>query len=152
MRNRIWISSAFALLAVVASSSFVTAEDEQTPAPAPASAVKHYRMKQLLGTTVSIEGDVSVGTVDDVVFDDNGAIEYMIVLNEGKFVSIPWEAAKFNFEKRSAMVNIAPAKFHAIPRFTIDSYPVFSTPAYRAQTYQYYGLRPGQVRRLNRAL
>jgi len=150
MRNRIWMSSAFALFAVVASSSFVNAEDEQ--APAPAGAVKHYRMKQLLGTTVHIEGDVSVGTVDDVVFDDNGAIEYMIVLNEGKFVSIPWEAAKFNFEKRSAMINIAPAKFHAIPTFTIDSYPVFSTPAYRTQTYQYYGLRPGQARRLNPAL
>lgn len=147
-RNRIWINSAFALFAVMASSSFVNAADEQSQAPA----VKHYRMKQLLGTTVHIEGDVSVGTVDDVVFDDNGAIEYMIVLNQGKLVSIPWEAAKFNFEKRSAMVNIAPARFNVIPTFSVDNYPIFSTPAYRNQTYQYYGLTPGQARRLNRQL
>lgn len=148
LRSRIWISSACALFAIMASSSFVNAAEEQPPA-APA---KQYRIKQLLGTTVHIEGEVSIGTVDDVVFDDNGTIEYMIVLNEGKLVSIPWEAAKFNFEKRSAIVNIAPAKFRVIPTFTIDQYPLFSTPAYRTQTYQYYGLTPGQARRVNRGL
>ena len=142
LRNRIWINSALALFAI---SNFAFAE-EQTPEPA----VKHYRVKQLLGTTVHIEGELAVGIVDDVVFDDNGAIEYMIVLNEGKLVSIPWEAAKFNFEKRSATVNIAPARFQKIPTFTVDHYPIFSTPAYRNQTYQYYGLTPGQARRLNR--
>ena len=145
-RNGIWLRSAVALFAVMASSGFACADEPQAPA------VKHYRIKQLLGTTVQIDGDVSIGTVDDVVFDDNGAIEYMIVLNEGKLVSIPWEAAKFNFEKRSATINIAAAKYRLIPSFTVDHYPVFSTPTYRTQTYQYYGLTPGQARRLNRGL
>jgi hypothetical protein len=145
INKRIGIHSALALVLIAATTSVVHAED-----PTPSPDVKHYRVKQLLGTTVHIEGDVAVGTVDDVVFDDNGAIEYMIVLNDGKLVTIPWEAAKFNFEKRSAMVNIAPAKFQRIPTFTVNQYPVFSTPAYRTQTYQYYGLTPGQARRLNR--
>ena len=111
-----------------------------------------YRVKQVLGSKVNIEGNTSIGTVDDVVFDDNGYIEYLIVLNEGKLVTIPWEAAKFNFETRTAMVRIAPEKFQQIPTYAVDQYPTFSAPTYRTQTYQYYGLTPGQSRRLDRRL
>jgi hypothetical protein len=110
----------------------------------------HYRAKQVLGSTVNIEGNTSVGKVDDIVFDDNGQIEYMIVLNQGKLVTVPWEAAKFNFEKRTAMINITPEKFQKIPTYTVDQYPVYSAPTYRTQTYQYYGLTPGQARRASR--
>src|SRR5262245_36781673 len=65
-----------------------------------------YRAKQVLGTKVSITGGLAIGTVDDVVFSDAGQIEYLIVANEGKLVTVPWEAAKFNFEKQTATLNI----------------------------------------------
>jgi PRC-barrel domain len=63
-----------------------------------------YRVKQILGTKVSIKGDLSIGTVDDLVFSDGGQVEYLIVNNDGKLVTVPWEAAKFNFDKRTATV------------------------------------------------
>ena len=68
-------------------------------------------MKQVLGPKVSIENNVAIGTVDDLVFDDYGRVEYLIVQNEGKLVTVPWEAAKFNFEQRTAVVNITPQQF-----------------------------------------
>ena len=68
-------------------------------------------MKQVLGSKVSIENNVAIGTVDDLVFDDYGRVEYLIVQNEGKLVTVPWEAAKFNFEQRTAVVNITPQQF-----------------------------------------
>ena len=34
-----------------------------------------------------IQGDVAIGIVDDIVFDDSGYIEFLIVLNEGKLVT-----------------------------------------------------------------
>src|SRR5436305_7205519 len=73
-----------------------------------------YRVKQLLGTRVSIDGNVAVGTVDDLVFNDNGQVEYLLVVNEGKLVTIPWEATRFNFEQRTANVNITQEKFQQI--------------------------------------
>ncbi|MEK6260926.1 MAG: PRC-barrel domain-containing protein [Planctomycetota bacterium] len=106
-----------------------------------------YRAKSVLGSKVSIEGNVAVGTVDDIVFADDGYLEYLIVLNDNKLVTVPWEAAKFNFEKRTAVVNIAPERFKVIPTYTVDQYPVFSTPRYRVETYKYYGLTPAQERR-----
>ena len=40
--------------------------------------------KQVLGTKIMIQGDTAIGTVDDIVFDNAGNLEYLIVENEGK--------------------------------------------------------------------
>src|SRR5438046_1020970 len=74
---------------------------------APAETPHAYRAKQVLGAKVSLKGDLSIGTVDDIVFSDAGQIEYLIVANEGKLVTVPWEAAKFDFEKQTATISIS---------------------------------------------
>src|SRR5689334_15179055 len=105
----------------------------------------HFRAKQVLGSKVTIEDNMSVGTVDDIVIDSDGNVDYLIVVNDdNQYVTIPWDAAQFNAEKRLATVQITPAKYQKIPVYTTDQYPTFSTPAYRTQTYQYFGLTPGQ--------
>lgn len=112
-------------------------------APATTEGPTHaYRAKQVLGTKVSIQGNVSIGTVDDVVFNDNGQIEYMIVANDGKLVTVPWEAAKFNFEKQTATLNITQDQYRVIPTYTVREYPVYFEPTYRTQVYGWYGLKP----------
>jgi PRC-barrel domain len=108
----------------------------------PADAPQAHRMKQVLGAKVSISGDISIGTVDDVVFSDAGQVEYLIVANEGKLVTVPWEAAKFNFEKQTATLTITQDQYKVIPTYTVREYPVFFAPDYRVEVYRYYGLRP----------
>ena len=109
-----------------------------------------FRAKQVLGTKVFIAGNVAVGTVDDLVFDDAGNLDYMIVLNEGKLVTLPWEAATFNFQQKTALVNITAEKFRIIPTYTVTTYPSFYTPTYRTEIYTHYGLTPRELRRLER--
>jgi len=111
-----------------------------------------FRAKQILGTTVHIEGNISIGKVEDIVFREDGLIEYLVVLNEGKLVSVPWAAAKFNFEKRVATVGITREQYKLIPNFTVETYPRFFTPEYQIQTYKYYGLTPAQERRIERQI
>ena len=106
-----------------------------------------YRAKQILGTKVSITGDINIGTVDDVVFNDAGQVEYLIVANDGKLVTVPWEAAKFNFDKRVATVNITQEQYRVIPTYTVREYPVFFEPEYRTRVYGWYGLKPRPWRR-----
>jgi hypothetical protein len=106
-----------------------------------------YRAKEVLGAKVQIEGERSVGTVDDIVLDDNGNVDYLIVLTADKeLVSVPWDAASFQPKQRIAKVNITQEKFEKVPTYTTEKYPTF-TPEYRNQTYKYYGLTPGQARR-----
>src|SRR5436190_12280183 len=110
---------------------------------APATESPHaYRAKQVLGAKVSLKGDLSIGTVDDIVFSDAGQIEYLIVANEGKLVTVPWEAAKFNFEKQTATIDITQEKYREIPTYTVRQYPVFFEPDYRTRVHGWYGLRP----------
>jgi hypothetical protein len=76
------------------------------------------------------------------VFSDAGQVEYLIVANEGKLVTVPWEAAKFNFEKQTATLTITQDQYKVIPTYTVREYPVFFAPDYRVEVYRYYGLRP----------
>jgi sporulation protein YlmC with PRC-barrel domain len=116
-------------------------------APATEGSTQAYRVKQVLGTKVSLKDNLSIGTVDDVVFNDAGQVEYLIVANEGKLVTVPWEAAKFNFEKQTATVNITQEQYKVIPTYTVREYPVFFEPTYRTQAYRWYGLTPRPFRR-----
>jgi hypothetical protein len=119
-------------------------------APAERRAPEARRVKDVLGTKVSISGGLVIGTVDDIIFADDGYIDYLVVLNEGKYVLVPWEAAKFDFGKRAAAVDITQERFREVPTFTRDQWPQVYEPAYQQRVYTYYGLKPGQERRLER--
>src|SRR5688572_13758485 len=110
----------------------------------PAASTQAHRAKQVLGAKVMIQGDLSIGTVDDLVFNDAGQVEFLIVANEGKLVTVPWQAAKFNFERQTATLNITQERFREIPTYTVREYPVYFEPAYRQRAYGWFGLRvPG---------
>jgi hypothetical protein len=104
----------------------------------------------VLGSKVSIRGDVAIGTVDDIIFTDDGYVDYVVVLNEGKLRLVPWEAAKFNFDRHTASVDITEQRYSEVPTFTSNQWPDVYAPAYRQKIYGYYGLRPGQERRIER--
>ena len=107
-----------------------------------------YRAKEILGSKVSLEGSSEVGTVDDIVFDDYGTVNYLIVIaSDDRLVTVPWEAAKFSVERRTAVVHIAPERFEAVPRYTREEYPVFSQPTYRTEIFRFFGLKPRHERR-----
>ena len=132
--------AAFLLTATVASA----AEPVQV-------AGNQFRAKQVLGTKIMITGDTAaVGTVDDLVFDDAGNLEYIIVDNGGKLMTVPWEAAKFDLEKKTAWLSINADQYRGIPTYTTTTYPSFYTPTYRTDTYKIYGLTPRELRVIKR--
>jgi sporulation protein YlmC with PRC-barrel domain len=108
------------------------------------------RAKSILGAQVSLQGGTGIGTIEDIVLNTDGVIDYLIVSEGGKLITVPWEAAKFNHEKRTAVINITQDQFRQIPTYTVNSYPDFYTPTYRVQVYRHYGLTPGRERRLER--
>lgn len=146
MINRVhYFGTAFTIMAAIAGASHVHADDKSSDSS------PHYRAKQILGSKVSIDGNMQVGTVDDIVLDENGNVDYLIVVTDNnKLVTVPWDATRFNAEKRSAFVKITHDRFKQIPTYSTDDYPGFSTPQYRTQTYRYYGLTPAQERRMIR--
>ncbi len=117
-----------------------------------AGAVATYRAKQILGTKIMIQGNTAIGTVDDIVFDSAGNLEYLVVANEGKLISVPWDATKFDLKSQSAVLNITPEVYKTIPTYTPTTYPDYWAPTYRTGVYKYYGLTPRELRRIDRRL
>jgi hypothetical protein len=110
-----------------------------------------HKVRAVLGTKVSIQGGLAIGTVEDIIFDDDGYIDYLVVANEGKYVVVPWQAAKFNFEQHAASVNITQTQFQQVPTFTTQTWPTFDA-GYQQRIYGYYGLTPGRERRIDRRI
>jgi hypothetical protein len=122
-----------------------------TGAQPAAGAVTTYRAKQILGSKIILNDKTGVGTVDDIVFDNAGNLEYLIVSNaDGKMVSVPWDAARWDVKSQTATLTITPEVYKTIPTFTTTTYPDFWAPTYRTQVYKYYGLTPRELRRIER--
>jgi sporulation protein YlmC with PRC-barrel domain len=148
--RRHFLGAALAANAALAGAPLFADDDAKDDASEPESR-PHFRAKQILGAKVTIDEDKSVGKVDDIVIDENGNVDYLIVAKQdGKLVTIPWDAAQFNAKQRLATVDITPQQFQEVPVYTTENYPTFSAPAYRTQTYQLFGLTPGLQRRLIR--
>jgi sporulation protein YlmC with PRC-barrel domain len=120
------------------------------PVDPKASPALTYRAKEILGSKIMIQNNTAVGTVDDIVFDTAGNLEYLIVAHEGKMVTVPWEAARFDVKSQTAVVNVTPEVWKTIPTYTVTTYPQFFTPTYRTTTYKYFNLTPRELRRIER--
>jgi hypothetical protein len=143
--NRFCLAAALAIAMISSSQAQVRARAEVREEVAAEG--QSFRAKEVIGAKVQIEGERMVGTVDDIVLDDNGNVDYLIVLMSNKeLVSVPWDAAAFEPKQRMAKVAITQERFEKVPTYTTEKYPTF-TPEYRTQTYKYYGLTPGQARR-----
>lgn len=117
----------------------------------PVKEANQFRAKQILGTKILIQGNkTSIGTVDDIVFDEAGNLDYLIVENDGKLSTIPWDATKFDVEKKTAIVGITMDQYKTFPTYTTTTYPTFYAPAYRTETYKYYGITPRELRTYKR--
>jgi len=109
----------------------------------------NYRVKQLLGTQIMIQNNTRVGTVEDLVSDDAGNLDYLIVsTGDNKLVTVPWDGAKFDADKKTAMVNVTQDVWTAVPTYTTTTYPQFYSPTYRTDIYKAYGLTPRAQRRI----
>lgn len=145
--------SSVGVVLLTASIGVVTSQERDPVQKTPKSAVESsLRAKSILGAKVHLQGDASAGTIEDIVFDEEGVIDYFIVSDGSKLVTVPWEAAKFNFQKRTAVINITQEQYRQIPTYTTERYPDFYTPTYRTQVYKAYNLTPAQERRFERRI
>ena len=144
------LSLAAALLLATTGLSFA----QEPPKPgAPVPATNTFRAKQVLGTKIMIANSTAVGTVDDLVFDDAGNLEYMIVsTSDNKLITVPFDAGKFDLEKKTVTLTVTPEVWKTIPTYTVTTYPQFYTPTYRTGIYKVYGLTPRDLRRIERRI
>jgi hypothetical protein len=101
------------------------------------------RVSSVIGTTVSVRGNASLGKIEDIVLNDDGCVDYLVVTYEEKFILVPWSAARVDFNRRTASVDIERDKFREVPTFTREKWPDFSNKQYMETIHKFYGVQPG---------
>jgi len=85
------------------------------------------RLSLVIGGNVRIAQGVSVGKIEDVVLNDQGCIDYVVVVYQDKYVPIPWSVATVDYGQRIVTVDITEQRFAEVPTFTRTEFAVLAT-------------------------
>jgi hypothetical protein len=97
------------------------------------------RMSSVLGANVTLERGGDVGKVEDVVLNDSGCPEYVVIRYEDGYVAVPWTFVTVNFEDRVVRLDVTRDRFRDIPTFSRDRWPDFAGGEYRKKLRKVFG-------------
>jgi hypothetical protein len=80
------------------------------------------RLSMMIGGALRIANGVSVGKIEDVVLNDSGCIDYVVVVYQDQYVAIPWSVVTVDFRQRIVTVDITEDRFATVPTFRRDEF------------------------------
>ena len=101
---------------------------------------QYHRITNVVGTSFTVQRE-SVGKVVDVVFNQLGCIEYLLVQDAEGFIVVPWSVATVNYEQKSVTVQSSTVTVDQIRqvRYAEGRLPNFSDPAFVGQMRTVWG-------------
>lgn len=87
------------------------------------------RISKIIGSNVRLRGTNNFGKVSDVILNDNGAAEYVVVSSGDRYVMLPWGAADLNYGQGYITYDVAPQAIQPL-YFTEDAWPNVTDPQY----------------------
>jgi hypothetical protein len=94
-----------------------TPAESKQPNGAAHSSTGILRSSTLIGSTANFQGGTALGKVSEVVLNDGGCVEYVVVAYQDRFVPVPWMALTYNSGNRTFMLRIDQAQLGQIPTF-----------------------------------
>src|SRR3954470_24826697 len=96
--------SVLTILAGVCCASLAPAQPATgTKSSSTTTTVQYHRSSTVIGTSFML-GTESVGKVTEVVFNDGGCIEYLVVQDSVGFIVVPYSVATFNYDQKTVVV------------------------------------------------
>jgi hypothetical protein len=118
------------------------------PAPVPPVTAGHfYKISTLTGMPVAL-GEKSLGKVSEVVINDGGCVQYLVVQSgPDAFLAVPWGATAVDFGRKSIALHAPDVTPDAIRQatFTTATWPTFTDPAWSERTMTLWGVSSPRV-------
>jgi sporulation protein YlmC with PRC-barrel domain len=102
------------------------------------------RSSQISGMTVTNAQGEKLGKIDDLLFDQAGALKYAILSHGGilgigdKLIAIPWKALKLGKEKKTLVINVDKVTLEKAPNFDPKDWPKGTNPETLKKIDLYY--------------
>jgi hypothetical protein len=113
----------------------------------PVTAGQFYKINTLTGMPVAL-GERSLGKVSEVVINDGGCVQYLVVQSgPDAFVAVPWGAATVDFARKSIALHapdVTPDQIR-LATFTAATWPTFTDPAWSERTLSMWGTSSPRV-------
>jgi hypothetical protein len=97
------------------------------------------RVSVVVGANVTLERGGDVGKVVDVILNDNGCAEYVVIRYEDDYIAVPWDVVTVNFDERVVRLDITRERLRDIPTFSRDRWPDFARGEYREKLRKVFG-------------
>jgi hypothetical protein len=105
---------------------------------------------QVIGSTIRLQDGVSYGRVVDIVLNDDGYAEYLMVSRDGQYGLLPWSAARVDFGQRVVTYDVTPQVVQPL-FFAPNALPTVTDPQFGTRIRQVFpGAARREIRRIER--
>jgi sporulation protein YlmC with PRC-barrel domain len=115
------------------------------------------RASEIIGRTVKNDKGENLGTVNDIVIDRRGEVQYIILSHGGllgigdKLIPIPFRAARMDMQEDTLVLqNVDKQKLEQAPNISQQEWEKLAQPDFERRVYSYYGQEqrePGMMQR-----
>jgi sporulation protein YlmC with PRC-barrel domain len=108
-----------------------------------------HRASEVMGLTVKDKNGEKLGEVEDIVINDRGQAQYIILSHGGvlgigdKLIPIPYKASRLDVEKDALVLeNVDKQMLERAPNFDKKDWKNIGEPEWDRKVYGYYGQEP----------
>jgi hypothetical protein len=135
----------------------------ETNGPQPANPANNamigLRSSALVGSSVKLGDGQPVGKVEDLVINEDGHVDFMVVSFNGpsefrgRLAAIPWSVGKMDFAARTVTLNVERDMLRDAPIFFSrgTAWPNLYEPQWAASVHNYFGVETDIDQRIERA-
>ncbi len=108
-----------------------------------------HRASEIIGQNVQNQQGEDLGEIEEVVFDQQGNISYIVLSKKGimgmggEMIPIPWQAADLSGQKENLVLNIEKEKLDQAPTFKEGEWNNLEEQNFQQQVRGYYGTGAG---------
>jgi len=84
------------------------------------------RVSTFIGASVELQAGGTFGRVEDIVINDEGCIDFVVVAFEEKLIAVPFTLTRVDFARKVVFLNAERAFLLRAPTFTRDRFPDLS--------------------------
>src|SRR4051794_2434675 len=107
MNRRVALGTGLALV-LCAPSAFAQVQQETTTTTVQnqdGSTTQIHTVTSVIGSSVRLQGGGDYGKIQDIVLNDSGCLEYVVVAYEDQYYVVPWTVAKVNYQERTILLD-----------------------------------------------
>jgi sporulation protein YlmC with PRC-barrel domain len=98
------------------------------------------KVTQIIGSNVLLQDGVNYGKVEDIVLNEDGCIEYVVVTREDRYALMPWGVATVDYGQRAVIFDVTPQVVQPL-FFARDAWPDVADPQFGRRVQDAFGAR-----------